>query len=185
MMDIVDSRRSFMRAAWYSINGEACDVLQVGDLPTPEPGPGQVRVKLKVSGVNPSDVKSRRGRPIDSDLIVPHSDGAGLIDKVGQGVSPDRLGERVWVWNGQWRRPMGTAAEYIVLPQDQAVLLPDATDFQAGACLGIPALTALHALELAGDIHRSEEHTSELQSLMRISYAVLCLKIIKSYQEHT
>src|SRR3546814_16657533 len=81
-----------MRAAWYSINGEACDVWQVGDLPTPEPGPGQVRVKLKVSGVNPSDVKSRRGRPIDSDLIVPHSDGAGLIDKVGQGVSPDRLG---------------------------------------------------------------------------------------------
>src|SRR3546814_13120326 len=121
MMDIVDSRRSFMRAAWYSINGEACDVLQVGDLPTPEPGPGQVRVKLKVSGVNPSDVKSRRGRPIDSDLIVPHSDGAGLIDKVGQGVSPDRLGERVWVWNGQWRRPMGTAAEYIVRSEERRV----------------------------------------------------------------
>src|SRR3546814_17985961 len=136
MMDIVDSRRSFMRAAWYSINGEACDVLQVGDLPTPEPGPGQVRVKLKVSGVNPSDVKSRRGRPIDSDLIVPHSDGAGLIDKVGQGVSPDRLGERVWVWNGQWRRPLGTAAAYIVLPQDQAVRSEERREGKGGVRRG-------------------------------------------------
>lgn len=141
-----------MRAAWYSTNGEACDVLQVGDLPTPEPRSGQVRVRLKVSGVNPSDVKARRGRLVESGVIVPHSDGAGLIDKVGEGVSPDRLGERVWIWNGQWRRSMGTAAEYIVLPQGQAVPLPDTTDFQAGACLGIPALTAMHALELAGDI---------------------------------
>lgn len=141
-----------MRAAWYSKNGEARDVLHVGELPTPEPGPGEVRVQLRVSGVNPSDVKSRLGRPVTSELIVPHSDGAGVIDKVGAGVSGARVGERVWIWNGQWQRPMGTAAQYIVLPQEQAVRLPDNTDFDAGACFGIPALTALQAVRLAEDL---------------------------------
>lgn len=141
-----------MRATWYSKNGEAGDVLHVGELPTPEPGSGEVRVQLRVSGVNPSDVKSRLGRPVTSELIVPHSDGAGVIDKVGTGVSGARVGERVWIWNGQWQRPMGTAARYIALPQEQAVRLPDNTDFDAGACLGIPALTALQAIRLAGDL---------------------------------
>ncbi|MEO6960027.1 MAG: NADPH:quinone reductase [Burkholderiaceae bacterium] len=141
-----------MHAAWYLKNGEALDVLQVGELPTPEPGPGEVRVKVKVSGVNPSDVKSRRGRPVTSGLIVPHSDGAGVIDKVGAGVSGTRVGERVWIWNGQWQRPMGTAAQYIVLPLGQAVHLPDNTDFDAGACFGIPALTAFQAIQFAGEL---------------------------------
>lgn len=141
-----------MKAAWYRRNGEARDVLEVGELPDPQPGPGEVRVRLATSGVNPSDVKSRRGRPPAWDLVVPHSDGAGVIDAVGAGVPAQRVGERVWVWNGQWQRPMGTAAELIVLPQTQAVPLPDGVDFEAGACLGIPALTAVQALRLAGDV---------------------------------
>lgn len=138
-----------MKAAWYDKNGPARDVLVVGELPTPEPGPGEVRVKLAVSGINPSDVKSRRGRPLPFPRIVPHSDGAGVIDRVGAGVPEERIGERVWVWNGQWQRAMGTAAEHIVLPARQAVRLPDKTGFDAGACFGIPALTAIHGVGLA------------------------------------
>jgi NADPH2:quinone reductase len=141
-----------MRATWYSKNGEARDVLVVGELPTPTPAPGEVRVKLATSGVNPSDVKSRSARPLGSERIVPHSDGAGVIDAIGEGVPPKRMGERVWVWNGQWQRPMGTAAEFIVLPEAQAVMLPDSTDFAAAACLGIPAMTAFQAIRLLGDI---------------------------------
>lgn len=141
-----------MRAAWYEKNGPAREVLIIGDWPTPEPGPGEVRVRLQTSGVNPSDVKSRARRPLASPRIIPHSDGAGIIDKVGDGVPAARIGERVWTWNGQWRRPMGTAAEFIVLPAPQAVRLPGTIDFAAGACLGIPALTAFQAVELLGDI---------------------------------
>jgi NADPH2:quinone reductase len=141
-----------MRAAWYPRNGEAREVLEVGELPTPGPGPGEVRVKLAVSGVNPSDVKSRRARPLGADLVVPHSDGAGVIDAVGEGVSPGRIGERVWVWNGQWQRQLGTAAEFIALPEAQAVPLPDGVDFAAGACLGIPAMTAFHAVQRLGEL---------------------------------
>jgi NADPH2:quinone reductase len=141
-----------MRAALYSRNGPAQDVLKVTDLPTPEPGAGEVRVKLAVSGVNPSDVKSRAGRPVAGDYIVPHSDGAGVIDRVGSGVPASRIGERVWVWNGQWQRPMGTAAQYIALPAEQAVALPDGVNFETGACMGIPGLTAMRAVILLGDI---------------------------------
>ncbi|HEU0203780.1 MAG TPA: NADPH:quinone reductase [Burkholderiaceae bacterium] len=141
-----------MRAAWYSRNGEARDVLEVGELPAPMPAAGEVRIKLATSGVNPSDVKSRSGRPLNSQRIVPHSDGAGVIDAAGQGVPANRIGERVWIWNGQWQRPMGTAAEYIVLPESQAVPLPASTDFVAGACLGIPAMTAYQAVRLLGEI---------------------------------
>lgn len=141
-----------MRAVWYEKNGAANEVLQVGEMETPQPGPGEVRVKLKTSGVNPSDVKTRAGtaRKIAFPRVIPHSDGAGVIEAVGQGVAASRVGERVWIWNGAWKRPFGTAAEYIVLAQEQAVKLPDATSFEAGACLGIPALTAWHAVELAG-----------------------------------
>lgn len=145
-----------MKAAWYSRNGEAQDVMQVGDLPTPSPRSGEVLVRLATSGVNPSDVKSRRARPLSDPLIVPHSDGAGVIEAVGEGVSASRLGERVWVWNGQWQRPWGTCAQYIALPAAQAVPLPDDTDFAAGACMGIPGLTAVQAVilaeRLAGDL---------------------------------
>jgi NADPH2:quinone reductase len=138
-----------MKAAWYSRNGEAQDVMQVGELPTPSPQPGEVLVRLATSGVNPSDVKSRRARPLSDPLIVPHSDGAGVIEAVGAGVSASRVDERVWVWNGQWQRPMGTCAQYIALPAAQAVALPEGTDFAAGACMGIPGLTAVQAVILA------------------------------------
>jgi len=143
-----------MRAAWYEKNGAAAEVLTVGEIETPRPGPGEVRVKLATSGVNPSDVKSRAGtaRKIAFPRVIPHSDGAGEIDAVGEGVAPARVGERVWTWNAQWKRPFGTAAQYVVLPSAQAVALPAHTDFAAGACLGIPALTAWHALALA-DAH--------------------------------
>lgn len=141
-----------MRAAWYGRNGAAREVLEVGELPTPQPGPGEVRVRLHASGVNPSDVKSRRGRPLIAEKIVPHSDGAGVIDAVGPDIATARMGERVWTWNGQWQRPFGTAAEYIVLPARQAVALPDDVDFAAGACFGIPALTAIHAVNLLGEV---------------------------------
>jgi NADPH2:quinone reductase len=141
-----------MRAAYYEKNGTAREVLQVGEVATPTPGPGEVRVKLRVSGVNPSDVKSRMGtaRKIAFPRVIPHSDGAGEIDAIGGGVPAGRVGERVWVWNGQWKRPFGTAAEYVVLPAEQAVPLPDGVSDEAGACLGIPAMTAAHAVTLAG-----------------------------------
>ena len=140
-----------MRAAYYEKNGST-DVLHVGEVDTPQPGPGEVRVKLKTSGVNPSDVKTRAGsaRKIAFPRVIPHSDGAGEIDAVGAGVPPSRIGERVWTWNAAWKRPFGTAAEYIVLPQIQVVTLPDGVSFEAGACLGIPALTAWHAIDIAG-----------------------------------
>jgi NADPH2:quinone reductase len=141
-----------MRAAWYCKNGEARDVLIVGELPDPAPGPGEVRIRMATSGVNPSDVKSRRSRPLTDDKIVPHSDGAGVIDQVGAGIPASRIGERVWTWNAQWQRPMGTASEFVVLPSAQAAHLPDGVDFAGGACLGIPALTAVQAVRLSGDV---------------------------------
>jgi NADPH2:quinone reductase len=140
-----------MQAVYYERNGAAREVLQIGEIQTPRPGPGEVRVKLAASGVNPSDVKSRQGmtRKIAFPRVIPHSDGAGVIDEVGEGVSRSRIGERVWVWNGQWKRAFGTAAECIVLPSVQAVALPGNVGFEAGACLGIPAMTAVHAVVLA------------------------------------
>jgi NADPH2:quinone reductase len=142
-----------MRAAWYTQQGAAHDVLRLGEQPTPEVGAGEVRVRLRTSGVNPSDWKVRRGgfgRGLSAPLIIPHSDGAGDIDAVGPGVTGRTPGERVWIWNGQWKRPHGTAAEYIVVPSAQAAPLPDSVDDAEGACLGIPALTALQAVRLAG-----------------------------------
>jgi NADPH2:quinone reductase len=140
-----------MRAAYYERNGTAREVLVLGEIETPRPGPGEVRVKLKTSGVNPSDVKSREGRTrkIAFPRVIPHSDGAGEIDMVGNGVPTARMGERVWLWNGQWKRAFGTCAEYIVLPSALAVNLPAHVNFEAGACLGIPAMTAYHAVATA------------------------------------
>ena len=140
-----------MRAAFYERNGPAREVLQLGEIETPHPGPGEVRVRLATTGVNPSDVKARAGltRKIVFPRVIPHSDGAGEIDAVGEGVPAARLGERVWVWNGQWKRAFGTCAEYIVLPSKQAVRLPAHIGLDAGACLGIPAMTAHHAVAVA------------------------------------
>ena len=145
-----------MRAITYSDFGSARDVLHMKELDAIAPQAGEVRVKLIFSGVNPSDVKSRAGRPgLDKPAfaeIIPHSDGAGVIDAVGDGVNPDRIGQRVWIWNGQWQRPHGTAAEFITLPADMAVPLPDGVSFETGAILGIPGLTAAEAVFGGGDI---------------------------------
>ncbi|HEV7667052.1 MAG TPA: NADPH:quinone reductase [Thermoanaerobaculia bacterium] len=144
-----------MKAATYERPGPAREVLTIADLPTPEAGPGEVRVKVAWSAVNPSDVKSRaalRSKTLPFSRIVPHSDGAGMIDQVGEGVDPSRLGERVWLWNAAWMRPFGTAAEYVTLPAAQAVVLPEGVDLAVGACLGIPALTAYHAVAVDGGV---------------------------------
>ena len=144
-----------MRAAFYERTGAAREVLRVDDMPTPEPAAGEVRVRLASSGVNPSDVKSRAGlrsSVLPFPRIVPHSDGAGVIDKVGDGVPTTRLGGRVWTWNAAWKRAFGTAAQFVVLPAEQAVPLPEGVSFEVGACLGIPALTALHAVTMDGGV---------------------------------
>lgn len=132
-----------MLAGWYESNGTARDVLRVGEQPDPLPGRGEVRVRLRASAVNPSDVKARAGsRPVIPPRVIPNSDGAGTIDRVGRGVSPKRRRQRVWVYNGQWQRPFGTSAQYIVLPAAQAVPLPSKVSYPQGACLGIPVMTA-------------------------------------------
>ncbi len=141
-----------MQAAWWERNGPAREVLAVGDMPDPLPAPGEVLVRVSASGVNPSDVKSRMGRAPGFPRIVPHSDGAGVVVALGAGVDAARIGQRVWLWNGQWGRAHGTAAQLVALPTEQAVALPDNTPFEAGACLGIPALTALHALLTDGGV---------------------------------
>lgn len=140
-----------MQVAFYDRSGPAAEVLQLADWPDPQPAPGELRVRLRWSGVNPSDVKSRAGlrsSVLPFPRIVPHSDGMGVVDAVGAGVDASRIGQRVWVWNCGWGRAFGTAAQYVVLPQAQAVPLPDNVADEAGACLGIPALTALHAVLL-------------------------------------
>ena len=144
-----------MQAAFYERTGAAAEVLQVAELPDPQPGPGELRVRLRWSGVNPSDVKSRAGlrsKVLAFPRIVPHSDGMGVIDAVGDGVPAARIGERVWIWNAAWGRAFGSAAQFIVLPSRQAVPLPEGTSAEAGACLGIPALTALHAVLCGGGV---------------------------------
>jgi NADPH:quinone reductase len=136
-----------MFAAWYEKNGAAADVMKVGDLPDPEPAAGEVRVRLYASAVNPSDVKARAGsRPIRWPKLIPNSDGAGVIDKVGAGIDARRVGERVWTFNGQWDRAFGTSAQYIALPSALAVPLPAKLSWEEGACLGIPCMTAHRCL---------------------------------------
>ncbi|MDB4240961.1 NADPH:quinone reductase [Yoonia sp.] len=146
-----------MRAVSYTHFGPASEVLTLEDLPTPNPAAGEVLVRLVTSGVNPADIRARAGgRPGVTKppfpKIIPHSDGAGVIEAVGEGIDTVRVGERVWIWNGQWQRPFGTAAEYIALPSAQAVALPENTSFTQGAVLGIPALTAIHTVLGAGPV---------------------------------
>ena len=142
-----------MRAAWYEKNGPAAEVLQIGEMPIPEPGPGEVGVRVRVSGLNPTDVKARAGsRPMGFPRIVPHQDGSGMIDKVGRGVPASRIGERVWLYIVQWQRAWGTAAEFTIVPASRAVPLPATATFADGACLGIPAVTAHRCLFADGSI---------------------------------
>jgi NADPH2:quinone reductase len=144
-----------MKAAFYDRLGPARDVLQLGEVPDPIPIAGEVRVRIQWSGVNPSDIKSRLGLRVGTmpfPRVIPHSDGMGVIDAVGDGVPSSRVGQRVWTWNAAWGRPHGTACELVCLPQDRAVPLPDGADGEVGACLGIPALTALHAVLMDGGV---------------------------------
>ncbi len=133
-----------MRAVWYTKTGPAADVLEVGDVADPRPAAGEVLVRVAASGVNPIDVKWRGGMRAlgEGEKLIPHFDGAGVIEEVGDGVSKKRIGERVWLYEGAWQRPAGTAAEFITLASDLAVTLPDGVEFAVGACLGIPAMTA-------------------------------------------
>jgi NADPH:quinone reductase len=143
-----------MRAALYERYGAAREVLRVEDVERPEPGPGEVRVRVEVSGINPTDWKSRSGatpRPIDG-FQIPHHDGAGVIDAVGEGVDPGRIGQRVWIWLAAHGRRWGTAAEWTVVPERQAVPLPANASAELGASLGVPAITAHRCLFADGPV---------------------------------
>jgi NADPH:quinone reductase len=143
-----------MRAAVYDRRGPAAEVLRITDVPRPEPGAGEVRVRIRASGVNPTDWKSRAGatpRPID-EFQVPNQDGAGFIDAVGEGVDPGRVGQRVWVWMAAGGRRWGTAAEWTVVPAERAVRLPDGISMDFGASLGVPAITAHRCLFADGPV---------------------------------
>ncbi len=135
-----------MKAAFYQRKGPAREVLEIGERPLPEPAPGEVRVRIHVSAVNPSDTKARGGYrgivQMPFPVVIPHQDGAGVIDAVGAGVDASRVGERVWVYEANLGRPFGTAAQFTTVPAHKAVRLPDPVDFTIGACLGIPAMTA-------------------------------------------
>ncbi len=143
-----------MRAAFFRSHGRAHEVIEVGEVEAPEPGPGEVRVRLRYSGVNPTDWKSRSGAtpgPIDG-YQIPHHDGAGDIDRVGPGVDPGLVGQRVWVWMAAAGRRWGTAAQWTVVPSAQAVALPDGASYELGASLGVPAMTAHRCLLADGEL---------------------------------
>jgi NADPH:quinone reductase-like Zn-dependent oxidoreductase len=144
-----------MRAAWYEAFGPAQESLQVGDIDTPSAGPGEVLVRLHTSGVNPSDTKKRTGsfpNLLDDGFVIPNSDGAGIIEAVGDDVDDSRIGERVWVYQAQFARRFGTAAEYVAIDSPRAAVLPDNAGFEVGACLGIPAMTAHRCVFSGGDV---------------------------------
>ena len=144
-----------MRAAWFEKFGAARKVLQVGELETPVAGPGEVLVRMHTSGINPSDVKKRAGSfpdLLDGGLVIPNSDGAGIIEAVGEGVDKSRVGERVWVFQAQYERRFGTAAEYVAISSNCAPRLSKNAEFDVGACLGIPVMTAHRAVFADGDV---------------------------------
>src|ERR1700730_582999 len=136
-----------MLAAVYRRRGPAAEVLTVEEIETPEPGPGEVRVRVAVSGINPTDWKSRSaGGELTAGFQVPNQDGAGVVDAVGPGVDPARVGQRVWVYMAAWMNPYGTAAEYTVVPAERAVRLPEGISFDLAASLGVPVVTAHRCL---------------------------------------
>jgi len=144
-----------MKAAWYERQGPAREVLVVGELEDPVPGAREVRIRIAASGINPGDVKKRQdafGYGMSYPRVIPHSDGAGVIDRIGSGVPAERIGERVWCYGAQSYRPFGTAAEFVVIASRQAIALPASASFAQGACLGIPAITAHRAVHVAGPV---------------------------------
>ena len=152
-----------MKAPCYERQAPASEVLVIGGMQMPGPGPGEVRIRVSSSGVNPGDVKKRQdtfGVGMSYPRVIPHSDGAGVIDHVGNGVSGSRVGERVWCFGAQNYRPFGTAAEYAVVQAEQAIVLPEGIFFEQGACLGIPGITAHRAVHVAGPV---DSHTLLVQ----------------------
>jgi len=144
-----------MHAAWFEAFGPAADVLQLGDIDTPSAGSGEVLVRLHTSAVNPSDTKKRAGsfpNLLDGGLVIPNSDGAGIIEAVGDGVDDSRVGQRVWVYQAQFARRFGTAADYVAIDSARAPTLPDNAGFEVGACLGIPAMTAHRCVFSDGEV---------------------------------
>jgi len=144
-----------MKAAWYEKQGAAPDVLKVGDMAEPQPGAGEVRIRVAFSGVNPGDLLKRQnafGVGMPYPRVIPHSDGSGTVDAVGEAVSREWIGRRVWCFGAQTYRPFGTAAEYTVVPFNQMVPLPEKVSLEQGACLGIPGITAHRAVHVAGPI---------------------------------
>ena len=143
-----------MKAVWYTKTGNASDVLQIGELDDPLPNVGEVLVKIKTSGLNPSDVKIRAGArgELQFPRVIPHSDGGGEIVDVGEGVDRNRIGERVWIWNGAFGRADGTCAELISLPEFQAVKINNEVSYESAACMGIPASTAYYGVLANGSV---------------------------------
>jgi len=144
-----------MKAAWYEQQGPASEVLVVGEMDAPSPAPGEVLIRVAASGINPGEVKKRAdafGLGMPYPRVIPHSDGAGTIEAVGEGVDPSRIGQRVWCFGAQSGRPFGTAAEYVAVPSTQAPPLPEGVSFEVGSCLGIPGITAHRAVHVAGSV---------------------------------
>ena len=144
-----------MRAAWYEKQGPAREVLVVGEMPDPRPGAGEVRIRIAASGINPGDIKKRQdsfGYGMPYPRVIPHSDGAGQVDQVGDGVSSEWVGRRIWCYGAQSYRPFGTAAEFTVVPLDHVAPLPENVSPDQGACLGIPGITAHRAVHVGGEV---------------------------------
>lgn len=144
-----------MKAAWYEKQGPARQVLMVGEMPDPHPAAGDVRIRIAASGINPGDTKKRQdafGLGMPYPRVIPHSDGAGQVDEIGDGVSADWLGQLVWCFGAQSYRPFGTAAEFTVVPADRVARLPQGVSADQGACLGIPGITGHRAVHVAGDV---------------------------------
>jgi NADPH2:quinone reductase len=144
-----------MRAAWYEKQGPAREVLMVGEMPDPRPGPGELRIRIAASGINPGDIKKRQdsfGVGMPYPRVIPHSDGAGRVDQVGEGVPSDWIGRAVWCYAAQSYRPFGTAAEFTVVPSDHVAPLLEKVSPEEGACLGIPGITAHRAVHVGGEV---------------------------------
>jgi len=145
-----------MKAAWFEAFGPARQVIRIGEQPAPTPGAGEVLVRLRTSGVNPSDVKKRAGSSptlLDQGLVIPNSDGAGVVEAVGEGVPKARVGERVWIYQAQHGRRFGTAADYVAIDARRAAPLPEPAGFEVGACLGIPVMTAHRCVFADGPVN--------------------------------
>lgn len=144
-----------MKAAWYEKQGPAREVLEVGEMATPTAGPGEVRIRISTSGINPGDTKKRGdafGVGMPYPRVIPHSDGAGRIDQIGSGVSAEWIGRNVWCYGAQSYRAFGTAAEFVVVPVDHVAPLSDQVSMEQGACLGIPGITGHRSVYVGGDV---------------------------------